>query len=176
MSSFIIVRYLLQVLGRWGFFAPPHLWAAPKRSILNKVEITCKNQCRPSECFFILQNCQAFYVQFCADICHLSFRRVTTTNAKVFIRVESLDQDFGVSLEVQLYLILHSFRSLSQINFELCQTIILFIETIWRQIFWMYQDLATSKKRYFLYTTVSFILHLDISSLVVLKRGLHKPF
>ena len=126
--------------------------------------------------FFHIAELSSIDVQFCADICHLFFRRVTTTNAKVFIRAESLDQDFDVSLEVQLYLILHSFRSLSQINFELCQTLILFIETIWRQIFWMYQDLATSKKRHLLYTTVSFILHLDISSLVVLKGGLHKPF
>ena len=126
--------------------------------------------------FFHIAELWSIDVQFCADICHLFFRRVTTTNAKVFIRVESLDQDFGVSLEVQLYLILHSYRSLSQINFELCQTLILFIETTWRQIFWMYQDLATSKKRHLFYTTVSFILHLDISSLVVLKGGLHKPF
>ena len=39
MSSFFIVRYVLQILWREGFLLPPlpHLWAAPKLPILNRV-------------------------------------------------------------------------------------------------------------------------------------------
>ena len=33
----MIVGYVWQILGRGGFCAPPHPWAAPKMSILNRV-------------------------------------------------------------------------------------------------------------------------------------------
>ena len=39
VPSFIILRYLWQILGR-GPFWPPHPWAAPKMPILNRVKIT----------------------------------------------------------------------------------------------------------------------------------------
>ena len=39
MPSFIIVRYVWQVLGRGGFLPPSHPWAAPKKPILNRVKV-----------------------------------------------------------------------------------------------------------------------------------------
>ena len=39
MPSFIIVRYVWQILGR-GAFLPPHPWAAPKLPILDRFKIT----------------------------------------------------------------------------------------------------------------------------------------
>ena len=41
LPSFIIVRYVWQIIGRWGL--PPHPWAAPKMPILNRVKI---KQCK----------------------------------------------------------------------------------------------------------------------------------
>ena len=38
MPSFIIVRYVWQILGRGPFALPSHPWAAPKKHILNRVK------------------------------------------------------------------------------------------------------------------------------------------
>ena len=40
MPSFIKLGYVWQILDKGGFFASPNPWAAPKRLIQNKVNIT----------------------------------------------------------------------------------------------------------------------------------------
>ena len=44
MPSFIIVGYVWQFLGRGAFLLPPHLWAAQKIAILNRVKIDIKTK------------------------------------------------------------------------------------------------------------------------------------
>ena len=45
MISFIIVRYVWQILGRGRKKALPYPWAAPKKPILNRVKINCLINC-----------------------------------------------------------------------------------------------------------------------------------
>ena len=58
MPKFIIVGYVWQILGRGAFLPPTHLWAAPKKPILNRVNHSSHS------CFI----CR-FYQSIAADVC-----------------------------------------------------------------------------------------------------------
>ena len=107
MSSFIILGYVLQILETGGLFALPHPWPAPKRPILNTVNIeSCfstidnflsvlkdlrkaKEMCYSfDDLYFLiwerLVNCIFYYENCLWFSCKLTLTRGVSTLAKIF--------------------------------------------------------------------------------------------